>query len=67
MANNFAVYFNMLILPENKTVILNNEDHFSEFADKLVRYPDINASYIVTDYGSIFAAMIAGAGRQEIH
>ena len=47
----------MLILPENNMAILNNEDHFGEFAEKLAQYPDIHVAYLVTDYESSFAAM----------
>ena len=47
----------MLILPENSMAILNNEDHFGEFAERLAQYPDIHVVYLVTDYESSFAAM----------
>ena len=47
----------MLILPENNMAILNNEDLFGEFAEKLAQYPDIHVVYLDTDYESSFAAM----------
>ena len=47
----------MLILPENNMAILNNEDCFGEFAEKLTQHPEIEVVYLVTDYESSFAAM----------
>lgn len=47
----------MLILPENNMAILNNEDCFGEFAEKLTQHTEIEVVYLVTDYESSFAAM----------
>lgn len=47
----------MLILPDNKMAILNNENRFGEFAEQLAQYPEIEVVYLVTDYESSFAAM----------
>lgn len=47
----------MLILPENKMAILNDENRFGEFAEQLVQYPEIKVVYLVTDYESSFVAM----------
>ena len=47
----------MMILPENKMAILNNENRFGEFADQLAQYPEIEVVYLVTDYESSFVAM----------
>lgn len=47
----------MLILPDNKMAILNDENCFGEFAKQLAQHPEIDAAYLVTDYESSFAAM----------
>lgn len=48
---------NMLILPENKMAILNDENRFGEFAEQLAQHPEIEVVYLVTDYESSFVAM----------
>lgn len=47
----------MLILPENKMAILNDENFFGEFAEQLSQHPEIEVVYLVTDYESSFVAM----------
>ena len=47
----------MLILPENKMAILNDENQFGAFAEKLAQYPEIEVVYLVTDYESSFVSM----------
>lgn len=47
----------MLILPENKMAILNDENQFGAFAEKLAQYPEIKVVYLVTDYESSFVSM----------
>ncbi|MBR6208655.1 MAG: site-specific DNA-methyltransferase [Oscillospiraceae bacterium] len=47
----------MLILPENKMAILNNENRFAEFAEELAMQPEIDVIFIVTDYEAGFVAM----------
>lgn len=47
----------MLILPENKMAILNDENRFGAFAEKLVQHPEIEVVYLVTDYESSFVSM----------
>ncbi len=47
----------MLILPENKMAILNDENQFGKFIEKLADYPEIEVVYLVTDYESSFVAM----------
>lgn len=47
----------MLILPDNKMAILNDENQFSDFAEQLAQYPEIEVVYLVTDYESSFVAM----------
>lgn len=47
----------MLILPENKMAILNDENRFGAFADKLAQHPEIEVVYLVTDYESSFVSM----------
>lgn len=47
----------MLILPDNKMAILNDENRFGEFAERLAQHPEIVVVYLVTDYESSFVAM----------
>lgn len=47
----------MLILPDNKMAILNDEDQFGEFAEQLAQHPEIDVVYLVTNYESSFVAM----------
>ena len=47
----------MLILPNNKMAILNDENQFGEFAEQLTLHPEIEVVYLVTDYESSFVAM----------
>ena len=37
--------------------ILNDENQFSDFAEQLAQYPEIEVVYLVTDYESSFVAM----------
>lgn len=47
----------MLILPENKMAILNDENRFGVFVKELAQHPEIEVVYLVTDYESSFVAM----------
>ena len=47
----------MLILPDNKMAILNDENQFGEFAEQLTQHPEIEVVYLVTDYESSFVSM----------
>ncbi len=47
----------MLILPENNMAILNDENRFGAFAEKLAQYPEIEVVYLMTDYESSFISM----------
>lgn len=47
----------ILILPDNKMAVLNDENLFGEFAEQLVQHPEIEVVYLVTDYESSFVAM----------
>jgi len=47
----------MLILPENRMAILNDENQFGLFADQLVQHPEIDQIFLVTDYESSFVSM----------
>lgn len=47
----------MLILPVNKMAILNDENRFGAFAEKLAQHPEIEVVYLVTDYESSFVSM----------
>lgn len=54
----------MLILPENRMAILNDENCFGQFAERIAEYPEIDVVYFVTDYEAGFAAMTAAlAGK----
>lgn len=55
----------MLILPENRMAILNDENQFSTFAAELAGHPEIEVVYLVTDYEAGFVSMSAALeGRQ---
>ncbi len=47
----------MLILPKNKMAILNNENAFAEFKNRLDEHPEIDVVYLVTDYEAGFVSM----------
>lgn len=47
----------MLIMPENRMAILNEENRFAEFAQKLSAHPEISVVYLVTDYENSFVSM----------
>lgn len=47
----------MLILPNNKMAILNDENQFGEFAEQLTQHPEIEVVYLVTDYEASFISM----------
>lgn len=49
----------MLLLPKNRMAILNDENCFSAFAQKIAEHPEIDVVYIVTDYEASFASMTA--------
>lgn len=54
----------MLILPENKMAILNDENRFSEFAEQLAEHPEIKVVYLVTDYENGFIDMTQALGSK---
>ncbi len=47
----------MLILPQNKFAVLNDENVFSDFKDKLQQYPEIQTVFLVTDYDVNYRSM----------
>lgn len=49
----------MLLLPENKFAVLNDETRFGEFSQRLKEYPQIGTVFLVTDYPSGYAEMSA--------
>lgn len=49
----------MLILPENRMAILNDENCFEDFSMQLAEHPEIDVVYIVTDYEAGFVVMTA--------
>ena len=55
----------MLILPENRMAILNDENCFGDFSEQLAAHPEIDVVFLVTDYEAGFAAMTAALpGKQ---
>ena len=55
----------MLVLPENKMAILNDENRFAEFIITIDEYPEIKTVYLVTDYENSFISMTQNLpGRQ---
>jgi len=47
----------MLILPENKMAILNDENCFGEFVEEVKKHEEIEVVYLVTDYEDSFVSM----------
>lgn len=48
----------MMILPENKFAVLIDENAFSEFAEKLSNYPEIQTVFLITDYEVNYRSMV---------
>ena len=48
----------MLILPQNKMAILNNESAFSKFKACLEQHPEIQTVYLATDYEVNYRSMV---------
>lgn len=48
----------MLILPQNKMAILNNESLFSTFELQVKQYPEIQTVYLVSDYEVNYRSMV---------
>ena len=60
-----SAFPNMLVLPDNKMAVLNDENCFSEFSKKLDKYPEIQTVFLVTDYENSFVSMTQSLpGRQ---
>lgn len=60
----------MLILPENRMAILNDENRFSVFTQALEQHPEIDVVYLVTDYEPGFVAMseaLAGKTTYQLY
>ena len=55
----------MLVLPENRMAILNDENHFAEFMEKLEAFPDIDTVFLVTDYENSFVSMTQSLPRRQ--
>lgn len=47
----------MLILPENRFAVLINENVFSDFEDEVLKHPEIQTAYLITDYEVNYRAM----------
>ena len=47
----------MLILPENKMAILNDENCFGKFFEEVKKHEEIKVVYLVTDYEDSFVSM----------
>ncbi len=55
----------ILMLRENRMAVLNDENCFAEFSEKLQDYPEIKTVYLVTDYENSYISMAQGLqGRQ---
>lgn len=50
----------MLILPENRMAVLVDESSFPKFEGEVVKHPEIQTVYIVTDSEAGFCEMIKG-------
>lgn len=48
----------MLILPENRMAILNDEDQLKSFVKKVEQFPEIETVFFVTDYEKRFSLLV---------
>ena len=52
-----AVVPDMLILPENRMAILNDENQLTSFVKEVERFPEIETVFFVTDYEKRFSLL----------
>lgn len=57
----------MLILPENQFAVLINENTFSDFAEKLAEYPEIQTVFLATDYEVNYQSMVKNLNVTEAY
>ncbi len=57
----------MQIFPKNRFAILIDEKRFQEFNEELLKYPDLQTIYIVTDSEAGYREMIAGYGDKDTY
>jgi adenine specific DNA methylase mod len=57
----------MMILPENKMAILNDEIYYSEFDEEIQKNPEIKTVFIVTDSESAYREMIRHYDDKECY
>lgn len=57
----------MMILPENKMAILNDEIYYSEFDEEIQKHPEIKTVFIVTDSESAYREMIRHYDDKECY
>lgn len=50
----------MQVLPENRLAILIDENHYQEFNDEVLKHPEIQTIFIVTDSEAGYREMIVG-------
>ena len=53
-----AVVPDMLILPENRMAILNDENQLTSFVKEVERFPEIETVFFVTDYEKHFSLLV---------
>lgn len=47
----------MMVLPDNRFAVLTDENYFSDFVDKIDKYPEIQTVFLITDYEQGFRRM----------
>lgn len=57
----------MLILPENKFVVLINENAFASFAEKLAEHPEVQTVFLATDYEVNYQSMVKNLNVTEAY
>lgn len=55
----------MQILQENRFALLIDEKHFQEFNNEVMKHPQIQTIYIVTDSEAGYREMISGYGDKD--
>ena len=60
----------MMVLPDNKFAVLTDENYFSDFVDKIDKYPEIQTVFLITDYEQGFrrmAQMLPGRTSYQLY
>lgn len=57
----------MLILPQNGLAVLNNENVYAAFLEKVLAHPEIKTVFLVTDYEVNYRSMANGLNGRKTY